>query len=779
MFTAMPSASPAGPELPPTEEPTMTAMTEFVDLERRRHVAVITINNPPNHVLSHRVRQGLREGVVVASGDAAVNAIVIACAGQTFIAGADTTEFVKPPQEPGLHEILDLIEESSKPVVAAIHGTALRGGVELILACHYRVAVQTARFGLPEVKMGLLSAAGGTQRLPRVVGVEQALQMIVSGDEIGAEEALKHGLIDAIVDGDLTAAGVTFAEKVVHEQRPLRKSRHLEDKIGAARDKPEIFANFRAAVARRSRGFRAPEGCIRAVEAAVDLPFPQGLARERELFLELLHSPEGKAQRYIDRAEIGAATIPDVPADTPVREIRQAAVIGAGTMGGGIAMNFANVGIPVTVVEVTQEALDRGLGIVRKNYENTAARGRLTAQDVEQRMGLITGTTDLSAVADADIIIEAVFEDMPVKKEVFARLDKIAPPDAVLATNTSTLDVNEIAAATSRPESVIGMHFFSPANVMRLLENVRGAQSSKTTIATAMAVGQRIRKVPVLVGACYGLVGNRMLHQRGTEAERLLLDGALPHQVDKVLYDFGFPMGPFAMGDLAGLDVGWRIRKGRGETSAVADRLCEMGRFGQKTGAGYYTYGAERTATPDPEVEKIIVEVSTQLGITRRPISDEEILQRLLYPMVNEGAKILEEKIAIRASDIDVIWVYGYGWPVYRGGPMFWADFAVGLRALRDRILEYQQKLGGDHWQPAALLNQLADQDETFTRYSPNMGIFSCPYGPVPAGLPGHGSDIAFLQWLAPRIQPRTPLQVSPRELEQYRRQFDAGARAC
>jgi 3-hydroxyacyl-CoA dehydrogenase len=493
----------------------MTAMTEFVDLERRGHVAVITVNNPPNHVLSHRVRQGLKEGIVVASGDAAVNAIVIRCAGQTFIAGADTTEFVKPPQEPGLHEILDLIEGSSKPVVAAIHGTALRGGLEVILACHYRVAVKTARFGLPEVKMGLLSAAGGTQRLPRVVGVEKALQMIVSGNEIGAEEALKHGLIDAIVDGDLTAAGVAFAEKVVHEQRPLRKSRDIEDKIRAVRDKPEIFAAFHTAVARQSRGFRAPESCIRAVEAAVHLPFPQGLARERELFLELLHSPEGKAQRYFVMAEREAAKIPDVPADTPVREIRKAAVLGAGTMGGGIAMNFANVGIPVTVVEVTQEALDHGLGIVRKNYENTAARGRLTAQDVEQRMGLITGTTDLSAVADADIIIEAVFEDMPIKKEVFAQLDKIAPPNAVLATNTSTLDVNEIASATSRPESVIGTHFFSPANVMRLLENVRGAKSSKTTIATAMAVGQRIRKVPVLVGVCYGFVGNRMLHLRG------------------------------------------------------------------------------------------------------------------------------------------------------------------------------------------------------------------------------------------------------------------------
>src|SRR5207253_2689067 len=422
----------------------------------------------------------------------------IVCAGRTFIAGADITEFGKPPAPPSLHEVLDLIEGSAKPVIAAIHGTALGGGLEVTLACHYRVGVKDARFGLPEVKLGLLPGAGGTQRLPRVVGVEKGLAMMVSGDPIRADEALQHGLIDAIVEGDLAAAGVAFAEKVLAEQRPLRKIRDLDDKV--------------------------------------------------------------------------------------------AAVIGAGTTGGGIAMNFANAGIPVTVVEVAREALDRGLGIVRKNYEATASRGRLTAQDVEKRMGLITGTTDFNAVRDADIVIEAVFEEMPIKKEVFAKLDGIAKPDAVLATNTSTLDVDEIASATKRPESVIGMHFFSPANVMRLLENVRGSKSSKTTIATAMTVGRRIAKVPVLVGVCYGFVGNRMLHQRGLQAEKLILEGALPHQVDKVLTDFGFPMGPFAMGDLAGLDVGWRIRKGRGVKSAVADRICELGRFGQKTGAGYYKY---------------------------------------------------------------------------------------------------------------------------------------------------------------------------------------------
>src|SRR5213596_3879053 len=692
----------------------MTAITPSVDLDRRGRIAVLTINNPPVNALSQHVRQGLRDGVTQAIADAAVGAIVITCAGRTFIAGADITEFGKPPREPGLHEVLDLIESSLKPVVAAVHGTALGGGLEVTLACHYRAGVRTARFGLPEVKLGLLPGAGGTQRLPRVVGVDKALQMIVSGDPIGADAALNHGLIDAIVDGDLTAAGVAFAEKVLSERRPLKKIRDLEDALAAARGKPEVFADFRKSVARQTRGFRAPESCIKAVEAAVNLPFDAGLKRERELFLELLNSPESKAQRYFFFAEREAAKIPDVPAETPAAEIKKAAVIGAGTMGGGIAMNFANVGIPVTVVEVAKEALDRGLGIVRKNYEATAARGRLTAADVEKRMGLITPSVDFQAVANADIVIEAVFEEMPIKQEVFARLDAICKADAVLATNTSTLDVDEIAAATKRPESVIGTHFFSPANVMRLLENVRGRKSSKTTIATAMAVGRRIGKVPVLVGVCYGFVGNRMLHQRGLQAEKLILEGAAPHQVDRVLTDFGFPMGPFAMGDLAGLDVGWRIRKGRGAKAPVADRICELGRFGQKTGAGYFRYEkGDRTPIPDPEVEKIIVDVATSMGITRRFISDEEILQRLLYPMVNEGAKILEEKIAIRASDIDVIWVYGYGWPVYRGGPMFWAD-SIGLRALRDRMLEFKARTGDVFWTPAPLLDRLATEGKGF-----------------------------------------------------------------
>ena len=692
----------------------MTAITQSVDLDRRGRVAVLTVNNPPVNALSQHVRQGLRDGLKQAAADGGVAAIMITCAGRTFIAGADITEFGKPPKEPSLHEVLDLIESSPKPVVAAIHGTALGGGLEVTLACHYRVGAKTARFGLPEVKLGILPGAGGTQRLPRVVGVPKALSMIVSGDPIGADEALKAGLIDEIVEGDLTAAAVTFAEKVVAEKRPLKKIRDLDEKVAAVRGKPEIFAEFRKSVARQTRGFRAPENCIKAVEAAVNLPFDQGLKRERELFQELITSPESKAQRYFFFAEREAAKIPDVPADTTSRDIRKAAVLGAGTMGGGIAMNFANAGIPVTVVEVAQEALDRGLGVVRKNYEATASRGRLTMPDVEKRMGLISGTTDWSKIADADIVVEAVFEEMPIKKEVFAKIDGICKPGAVLATNTSTLDVDEIASATKRPDDVIGMHFFSPANVMRLLEVVRGKKSAKDVIATAMGVGRRIAKVPVLVGVCYGFVGNRMLHQRGREAEKLILEGALPHEVDRVLTDFGFPMGPFAMGDLAGLDVGWRIRKGKGVKSAVADRICELGRFGQKTGAGYFRYEkGDRTPIPDPDVEKIIVEVASEQGILRRKIGEAEILARLLYPMVNEGAKILEEKIAIRASDIDVIWVYGYGWPVYRGGPMFWAD-QVGLKTIRDRMNEWR-KTQGEEWTPAPLLDRLASEGKTFT----------------------------------------------------------------
>jgi 3-hydroxyacyl-CoA dehydrogenase len=494
----------------------------------------------------------------------------------------------------------------------------------------------------------------------------------------------------------------------------------MDEKTGAVRGKPEVFAEFRRSVARQTRGFRAPENCIKAVEAAVNLPFDQGIARERELFVELMNSPESKAQRYFFFAEREAAKIPDVPADTQTLPIRKAAVIGAGTMGGGIAMNFANAGIPVTVVEVAREALDRGLGVVRKNYEATASRGRLTKDDVEKRMGLITGTTDFAAVSDADIVVEAVFEEMPIKKEVFAKLDGLAKAGAVLATNTSTLDVDEIASATKRPESVIGTHFFSPANVMRLLEIVRGKATSKETIATTMELARRIRKVGVLVGNCDGFVGNRMLAPYLREAEFLLEEGATPERVDKVIYDFGLPMGPFAMGDMAGLDVGWRIRKGKEATrnrrlrySPIADRICEMGRFGQKTGAGWYRYEkGSRAPVPDPEIEALIAKTAKEGGIERRAVSDEEILKRCVYALVNEGAKILEEGFALRASDIDIIYIYGYGFPVHRGGPMFYAD-TVGPAAVYDDVCKLQ-KQHGELWQPAPLLERLAREGKKF-----------------------------------------------------------------
>ena len=687
------------------------AAQRIADYSVRDGIAVITLNNPPVNSLGNALRAAIMEYLKKAEGDPAVKGAVLIGSAKAFSGGADIREFNKPREKPDLAELNDQQDAMTKPLVAAIGGFALGGGLELALACHFRIALPKSQLGLPEVKLGLLPGSGGTQRLPRIIAMAEALRMMTSGNPIAAERAKLLGLVDEIVEGDLLEAAVLFLARLLKEGRPRRRIRDMQAKVDG--DPKAFFAQAREQVAREWKGYPAPLEIVACAQAAATRPFDEGRKFERERFAHLVNTTESKALRHMFFAERQTTRIPGVPEDTPVREIGKAAVIGAGTMGGGIAMNFANVGIPVTVVEVQQEALDRGLGIVRKNYETTASRGRLTMADVEKRMGLIRGTTDFNAIADADIVIEAVFEEMPIKKEVFAKIDKIAKPDAVLATNTSTLDVNEIASATSRPESVIGTHFFSPANVMRLLENVRGAKSSKTAIATAMAVGRRINKVPVLVGVCYGFVGNRMLHQRGIQAEKLILEGALPHQVDRVLYDFGFPMGPFAMGDLAGLDVGWRIRKGRGVKSPVADRICELGRFGQKTGAGYYKYDEKRNPTPDPDVEKIIVDVSTEMGITRRPISDEEILQRLLYPMVNEGAKILEEKMALRASDIDVIWVYGYGWPVYRGGPMFWAD-SIGLEALRDTMLGFQRKTGDAFWTPALLLNRLADAGKGF-----------------------------------------------------------------
>ncbi|MFC4273317.1 3-hydroxyacyl-CoA dehydrogenase [Sneathiella chungangensis] len=691
----------------------MTAINEFVTYEAKGTVGVVTVNSPPVNALSQGVRAGIKGGIEAAVADGSVNAVVLACAGRTFIAGADITEFGKPPKEPGLNVVISTIESSSKPVVAAIHGTALGGGLETALGCHYRVAVPSAKVGLPEVKLGILPGAGGTQRLPRVVGVQKALEFITSGVHVPAKQAFAAGLIDEMIDGDLTEGAIAFAKKVVAEGRPLVKISEQNDKLEEARKNPAIFDEFRKANARKFRGFEAPENCIKAIEAAVNLPFADGLKRERELFMELMSGEQAKAQQYFFFAERQANKIPDVPKDTPLIDIKTAGIVGAGTMGGGIAMNFLQAGIPVTIVETSQEALDKGIGVIKSNYAATVSKGRLKQEAMDKYMSLLTGSTSLEDLKDADIVIEAIFENMDVKKEVFGKLDKICKQGAILATNTSTLDIDEIGTATSRPDYVIGLHFFSPANVMRLLEEVRTKKTSATVMATCMALAKKIGKVPVMVGVCEGFVGNRMLAKRGEQASQLILEGAKLEDVDRVLYDFGFPMGPFAMSDLAGNDVGWRIRQGKGVKSPVADAICELGRFGQKTGDGYYHYEkGSRTPQPDPIVEEIIVKAARDAGINRRQVSDEEILKRCVYPMINEAAKILEEGIATRASDIDVIWVYGYGWPIYRGGPMRYADH-IGLENIYNDLLKFKAE-HGDEWTPAPLLERLVKEGKSF-----------------------------------------------------------------
>jgi 3-hydroxyacyl-CoA dehydrogenase len=685
----------------------MAAINPVVDLTLEGEVAVITVDSPPVNALSAAVRDGIREALDKAAGDASAKAIVIACAGRTFIAGADIREFGKPPQGIPLPELCDIIENSAKPVVAAIHGTALGGGLEVALSCHSRVAVPSAKCGLPEVKLGLIPGAGGTQRLPRIVGVERALEMITSGEHVGAKAAKDMGLVDTLAPEERLR---DTAIMVASEGKPPRRVRDMNDKIEAARGKPEIFAEFRKANARRFRGFEAPEACIKAIEAAVTLTFEEGMKRERELFRGLVTGTQSAAQRYVFFAERQVAKIPDVPEDTATIPIKRVGVIGAGTMGGGISMNFLNAGIPVTIVETKQDALDRGLSVIRRNYENTAKKGRLTSQDVETRMGLIGGTLELEKLADCDLVIEAVFENMDIKKEVFGKLDRIVKQGAILASNTSYLDMDEIAATTKRPEFVIGMHFFSPANVMRLLEVVRGAKTSKEVVATAMQLARKIGKIGVLVGVCHGFVGNRMLAQRQREANKLILEGATPWDVDRVIYDFGMPMGPFAMSDLAGLDIGWSRETSKGET--VRDVLCEMDRRGQKTSAGFYDYDENRRARPSTVTEEVIARISERKGIKRRSISDDEILERCTYPMINEGAKILEEGKAIRASDIDIVWINGYGWPVYRGGPMFYGD-TVGLRTVLSRMEAFEQQMGPE-LKPSELLRRLASEGKRF-----------------------------------------------------------------
>jgi 3-hydroxyacyl-CoA dehydrogenase len=674
-------------------------------------VAVITVNSPPVNALSAAVRTGVADSFRRAYADEAINAIVLICGGRTFFAGADITEFGKPPVEPTLRQLIDIVEESPRPVVAAIHGTALGGGLELALAAHFRVAVPSAKLGLPEVKLGLLPGAGGTQRLPRIVGVEKALNMIAGGDPVSAAEAQAIGLVDELVDeGDLRQAAIDFARRVIAEGRPLAKVRDRDDKLAEARANPQMFDDYRQANARKFRGFKAPENIIRSIENAVSLSFAEGLKKERELFNELVEGPQSAAQRHVFFAERQAAKVDALPKDVATLPVDKVGVIGAGTMGGGIAMNFLNAGIPVTIVETSQEALDRGLGVIRRNYDNTAKKGRITSEQVEERMALLTGSLAIEDLADSDLVIEAVFEQMDIKEDVFRRLDKTAKPGAILASNTSYLDLDAIAAVTSRPESVIGLHFFSPANVMRLLEIVRGEKTSLDVLATAVKLARRIGKVGVVVGNCFGFVGNRMLAARHREAEKLVVEGAMPWDVDRVIHEFGFAMGPFAMRDLVGLDVGWN--RATSSSSTVREMLNEMGRHGQKTGGGFYDYDEKRNATPSPVAEKAVLDFSAKQGVTRRPISDDEIRDRCILAMVNEGAKILEEGKAQRASDIDTVWINGYGWPAYRGGPMFYAD-EIGLPKVLVRLRELQAG-HGDDFRPEPLIERLVAEGRGF-----------------------------------------------------------------
>jgi len=690
----------------------MTEINSVTTLTHDGDIAVLTLNSPPVNALSAKVREGLFDGFKAAAASDA-KAIVLICEGRTFIAGADITEFGGAMAGPSLFDVQDTMEGSPKPVIAAIHGTALGGGLEVALCAHYRVAVPSARLGLPEVALGLLPGAGGTQRLPRIVGVEKALEMVTSGQHVPAKQALAMGLVDELVEeGQLLEGALAFARKAVAEAKPLVKVRDNNAKLEAAKGHPEIFAEFRKANARKFRGFLAPENNIKAVEAAVNsASFDEGLKAERKLFTELMMGPQSAAQRYYFFAERQANKIPDVPDDTPVRPIKSVGIIGAGTMGGGIAMNFANAGIPVIIVEQEQAPLDRGLGVIRKNYERTASRGGITEAQVEQRTGLITGSLDMNDFKDVDLVIEAVFERMDIKKAIFQRLDAICKPGAILATNTSALNIDEIASVTKRPEDVIGLHFFSPANVMKLLEIVRADHTAKDVIATSMKLAKQIGKVAVLVGVTPGFVGNRILGQRQREAQKLVMEGAMPWDVDRVLYDFGFPMGPFAMSDLAGLDIGWVKENSKGET--IRDVLCEMDRRGQKTGAGYYDYDENRNAKPSPIAEKIINDFIVKSGANPRKISDAEILERCVYPMINEGAKILEEGKAIRPSDVDVVWVNGYGWPVYRGGPMHYGD-QVGPDKVLAKMQEFQAKMG-DTFKPSALLERLVAEGKKFS----------------------------------------------------------------
>ena len=689
---------------------------EKVTFSKEGNLGFVTVNNPPVNALCQAVRAGIESGVKQGIADKDVEAIIIWCEGRTFIAGADIREFGKPPMPPALPDVVYFMEDSPKPLIAAIHGTALGGGLEVSMGCHFRIAAATARVGQPEVKLGIIPGAGGTQRLPRVAGIKTALDMICLGDPISVVRAKEMGLIDEITDGDLRKATVDFAKRILAEKRPLKKIRDMKPKV----ESPTIFEDYAKNLAKTKRGFEAPQACVKAVKASVELPFDEGMKKEREIFMQLVGSTQAAAQRHVFFGEREVTKIPGLPDKLPVRDIKSVGILGAGTMGGGIAMCFANAGIPVALLDMKQEFIDKGMAIIQKNYANTVAKGRLKQDVMDKRMSLIKPTLSYDDLKNVDLVIEAVFEDMAIKKEVFTKLDAVCKLGAILASNTSYLNIDEIASATKRPQDVVGMHFFSPANVMRLLENVRGAKTADDVKATVMKVGQKIGKVPVMAGVCDGFIGNRMLAKRSRECMFMLEEGALPGQIDKVIYNFGFPMGPYAMSDMAGLDVGWRNRKAkfaqltkREQDCNILDKICEMGRYGQKTGAGFYKYDDKRNASPDPLIEELIINHSKERGITRRNITDQEILERALYSMINEGAKILEEGIAYRPVDIDVVWLYGYGFPAYVGGPMFYAD-TVGLDKVYAAVLKYKDIVGAAYWTPAPLLEKLAKAGKGF-----------------------------------------------------------------
>jgi len=682
----------------------MARINEVVDLNITGGIALVTIDSPPVNALSLTVRAGLIAGLKQAQADPSVTAIVILCAGRTFFAGADITEFGKPFTPPNLIDVEYEIEASIHPVIAAMHGTALGGGLETALACDWRIAVPSTKLGLPEVSLGLLPGAGGTQRLPRLIGVPEALDMMAFGRPVTAQRALALGLIDAILPGAcLRDEAIAYARDLVETGNPRRRIREMEAKLAHA--EPGMFADFTQKHARVFRGFRAPGNIVKAVEAAVALPFEAGMKREAELFMDLMQSRESAAQRHLFFAERQVAKIPGIPAATQARSIRKVGVIGAGTMGGGIAMNFLNIGTPVTLMETSQDALDRGVATIRRNYEATVAKGRLSAAEYETRIALLNPTLDFQNLADRDLVIEAVYENLPLKQDIFSRLGDLVRPEAVLASNTSFLDLDSIASATAHPERVIGLHFFSPANVMRLLEVVRGARTAPDVVVTGMSLGRKIGKLAVLAGVCNGFIANRAMMPRTELARELVLEGPSPVDIDRVMTEYGFPMGPFAMLDLVGLDViGWDPKNSSGST--VLEVLCEAGRWGQKRGAGYYDYDDKRQARPSAEVARIIADFAARGKIAQRSFNDSEIIERLLYPIVNEGTKILEEGIALRASDIDVALVTGYGWPAYTGGPMFWAD-GIGLDKIVSR-LDALQAAHGAAYQASGLLRRLA-----------------------------------------------------------------------